>query len=271
MSSSERLANTDPVLSGLIDTHCHLDFSAFDEDREALLSKALALGFERIVIPGTVARDFPKIQALADQFPLIRMAVGLHPYFLDQHHPSDLTQVELMLSCPSVIAVGECGLDFFEADHQSDKQWALFDAQVELAMRYRKPLIVHNRKAHDQMASYLFKKRFDQGGVIHAFTGSVQQAKRYLDLGFCLGIGGSITYPRAQKVQRMVKALPKEAIVFETDAPDMPLFGHQGERNSPLKVIEVINALAALTALTADEWVEQGRRNAYRVLPGLRP
>ncbi|MFT6388683.1 MAG: TatD DNase family protein, partial [Cellvibrionaceae bacterium] len=158
---------------------------------------------------------------------------------------AQLTQLEYYLSQEKCVAVGECGLDAL-IESGLDKQQAIFEQQIQIACKLELPLIIHVRKTHNETLKLLSHYRPKAGGVIHGFTGSVDLAQRYWSLGFYLGIGGSITYPRANKTRKTVKGMPLESLLLETDAPDMPLSGFQGEPNSPLRLPDIAHALAEL-------------------------
>lgn len=250
----------------LIDSHCHLDFSDFDADRDLIVNECAALSIHHFIIPGTTAARFESLISLARQTATFSFALGLHPYFMDEHEPAHLDQLEALLVTQNVCAVGEIGLDFYLPETNKAAQVDLFLAQLSLACQYQLPVILHVRKAHDEMTKLLRDYRFSGGGIVHAFTGSVQQAERYIELGFCLGLGGSITYPRANKVRKMAAALPDTCIVLETDSPDMPLSGYQGQRNTPAQLVKVAQQLAQLRGQSVDDIARLTTANVERTL-----
>ena len=231
----------------LFDTHCHLDFDCFSEIRQEVLEACAEVGVERLLVPGVSAQGWDKLMAFAGQAkagcPEVDIALGMHPCFLDRHRLEDLARLEQLLETRQVTAVGEIGLDFWSPEADRDAQITLFSDQLLLACRYRLPILLHARKSHDQLLAIIRRSGFDQGGIVHAFSGSEQQGKAYLKLGFKLGVGGAVTYPRAQRLRRTVKALGMEAWVLETDAPDMPLCGRQGQLNRPDYLPEVFSVL----------------------------
>ena len=172
--------------------------------------------------------------SLAQQYPSVRIALGIHPYFLNQHETHHLSALSDAISQnrDAVVAVGECGLDYV-LDISPAKQGVFFEQQINLATQFKLPLILHHRKSHHDIIGQLKRSGFEHGGVIHAFSGSVEVAREYLNLGFKLGIGGLITYPRGSRLRGVVEAVGIEHIVLETDAPDMPLNTKQGQRNTP--------------------------------------
>lgn len=240
----------------LFDSHCHLDFSQFEPDRSLTLAHARQVGVAKILLPAVTAQRWPQLLAFSQSAGLY-CALGLHPYWLTQHQLSSLHQLEKHLANrpETLVAVGECGLDAVVAPEQMPFQLALLERQIQISIEFDLPLILHVRKAHAELQK-LLKKYPKARGVIHGFSGSYELAMSYIQLGMKLGIGGTITYPRALKTRSAVTRLPLESIVLETDAPDMPLCGHQGQRNSPIHLPLV---LACLTSLRGEspEQIEQ--------------
>ncbi len=229
----------------IIDTHCHLDVDAFDQDRQQVLENARKLGVCGMVIPGIQKSDWSQLIALCKSEPDLYPALGLHPYFVDTHTPQDVTDLQQMIDQHHPLAVGEIGLDFYALETPREKQLSLFESQLKIAKAADLPVILHNRKAHDQMLVMLKKAQL-KGGICHAFNGSLQQARQYMDLGFKLGFGGMLTYARSSKLRKLAANLPIESMVLETDAPDMPPALHQYQRNSPEYLPEVLHALAEI-------------------------
>jgi len=250
---------------GLIDTHCHLDVSAFDPDRKNVLARARANGVAGIVVPGVLAHDWDRLWRLCAGEPDLYPALGMHPVYLDQHRHADLQQLEALLTAHRPVAVGEIGLDYFITDPDRTRQQALFEAQLELARAAHLPVILHVRKAHDRVLSTLKRIRVC-GGTSHAFNGSRQQAAQYIELGFKLGFGGMLTYPRSSKLRALARELPLEAIVLETDAPDMTVARHHGERNSPEYLPDCLVALAEVRGEEPGVIARQTTANAREVL-----
>ncbi len=249
----------------LIDTHCHLDVEEFDPDRAQVLAAARAAGLVGIVIPAIHAAGWPRLLRLcataADLYP----ALGLHPVYLAQHRPEHIADLERALADSRPLAVGEIGLDFCQEGLDPARQQALFEAQLVLARSAGLPVLLHARKAHDQVLATLKRLRV-RGGIAHAFNGSLQQAGKYLDLGFCLGFGGMLTFERSLRLRPLARALPIEAIVLETDAPDLTVATHRGSRNSPAYLPEVLSALAEVRDADPAELAAQTTRNAREVL-----
>lgn len=231
-----------------IDSHCHFDFPPFAGDEDRSLARARAAGLQAIIVPATEADHFARILALTERDPLLWGALGLHPIMLARHNEAALAQLEACLAPrpARIVAIGEVGLDLFIDDPQLARQQALLQAQLRLAQRYDLPVILHSRRSHDQLAACLRRTDVPRRGVIHGFAGSLQQAQTFLQLGYLIGVGGTISWPRAQKTRRVIAQLPLSALVLETDAPDMPLCGWQGQPNRPERVVQVFQALCAL-------------------------
>ena len=248
----------------LTDAHCHLDFPDFDSDREAMLQRARAAGVKRFILPGTTAATWLRTLDLASQHEDIHPCLGLHPYFLNEHREEHLTALQQLLEThPQVVAVGEIGIDFWHSPDQKEqeRQWFFFDVQLELAKQFNLPAVVHIRKAMDQVIQRLRQAQLPCGGLAHAFSGSQQQAEQLVELGFKLGLGGALTYPRAQKLRRIATHLPMSAFLLETDSPDMPLQGFQGQRNEPGRLPQVLEVLAELRQETPERLAQELESN----------
>lgn len=231
----------------LIDTHCHLDFPVFDSDRAALLAECRQLGVGEYIIPAVGEENWGRVMALAAEHDGISYALGVHPWYVGGQTPAVLTRLQQRLAerPRGLVAVGECGLDL-RSHVPQEGQLEMFEAQVELAKEHELPLIVHSVRANDTVAKILRRLRPACGGVIHAFSGSLQQAEVFWQLGFRLGIGGVISFERANKTREAVRDMPLEALLLETDAPDMPLQGQQGAPNTPANLPIIAQLLADL-------------------------
>jgi TatD DNase family protein len=254
----------------LIDTHCHLDLSLFDRDREAVLQRAVDARVEKIVIPATTFAHWSKLAALTQQYPNVFAAYGLHPMFMSQHQQQDLDTLAHYLASEKAIAVGECGLDFFIFDKQENHdvakkaQHILFYAQLALAQQYQLPVIIHSRKSLDLVLKAI-RLHPNLRGVIHSFSGSQQQAHRLIDHGFYLGFGGVITYSRAKKLRHLVSTLPLDALLLETDAPDQPDSEHYGQRNEPAFLMNIAQTIADLRHISVQDLVKTTTKNANKL------
>jgi TatD DNase family protein len=236
------------------DSHCHLDFDVFDSNRQSLITQCQSMGIHRIVVPAASPNNWKKILELhkntvQSQFS-IHPCLGIHPWFvesLDAYHLDDLS-VLVKLHSNQLAAIGETGIDGVIAQKYNNlsKQITFFEFQLHLANTYNLPVIVHHQRSHNNIIQIIKQIKLVKSGIIHAFSGSYQQAKTYLDLGFKLGIGGTITYPRATKTINTIKRLPIDSFVLETDAPSMPLFNEQGEVNTPTNIIKIFSRLCEL-------------------------
>jgi len=238
----------------LVDTHCHLDLPAFDADRASVLERSRASGVNTIVVPGVQADGWGRL------YP----ALGLHPAYLEQHADADLKVLESRLAEHRPVAIGEIGLDYYLKDLDQTRQQELLEAQLQMARAADLPVILHVRKAHDRMLSTL-KRMHVRGGIAHAFNGSLQQAARYAELGFKLGFGGMLTFERSSKLRALAKAVPIESIVLETDAPDMTVAQHRGQRNSPEYLPFCLAALAEVRGADPQVIARQTTKNAREV------
>ena len=229
----------------LIDSHCHLDDDRFDRDRAEIIEAAAASGVRRIVVPGTAANRWEKIKSLCDANPCLYPAYGLHPWFVEQHQSIHLRELDEWLERESAVALGECGLDFYDSRRDESWQKQLFREQAQIGFNHRLPLIVHSRRALDDVVA-LLRKQPHHGGVVHSFSGSLQQARQLYDLGFKIGIAATVGFERARKLRAVVAAMPDDALLLESDAPDQPGSGHRGELNQPAFIVEHLEVMAEL-------------------------
>ncbi len=230
----------------LVDSHCHLDFPAFDLDRQAILARCKKTGIKTIIVPGVIQAGWEGLLSLCSRHHgMLYPALGLHPLFLAQHKKNDLPELARQVRHHRPVAIGEIGLDYYTPGQNRILQLNYLESQLDIAEDAGLPVILHVRKAHDAVLGCLRRRRL-KGGVAHAFNGSRQQAEQYLELGFKLGFGGAVTYPRASRLRRLAQQLPLDALILETDAPDMAPANHHGERNQPDFLPEIVNALADL-------------------------
>lgn len=251
----------------LFDTHCHLDISDFDKDLVEVLARARSVGVGSIVIPAIDAARWKGLLQLCDGKQGLYPALGLHPMFYKQHEPkADIARLEKLVSENELAAIGEIGLDFYlERGHKGEQlQYELFEKQLVIAKDAGLPVILHVRKAHEEVLKRLKDARV-VGGTAHAFNGSLELAQRYIDLGFKLGFGGMVTYDKSTKLRELVKQLPLESIVLETDAPDMSPSNHHGERNSPEYLPEIAQVIADLREISIDDVARITTTNAREI------
>ncbi len=276
-----------PDLPFLIDTHCHLDAAEFDRDREAVGDEAARNGVGAIVIPAIAVSNFDAVATLARSTAGGCYALGIHPILTASAHEDDIATlreaVAAALDDPRFVAIGEIGLDLFvptlTTPEAIARQTWFFDEQLKIARDFELPVLLHVRRAQDQVLAGLRRVRRHRGdttatGIAHAFNGSRQQADHYVALGFKLGFGGASTYERALRIRALARALPDDAIVLETDAPDIAPSWVQGPdgragRNAPGELARIAGQLAALRGTTVDALAVQTTRNACAVLPRL--
>jgi TatD DNase family protein len=265
----------------LIDTHCHLDASEFDVDRAAVIERATKEGVRAIVIPAVARANFETVRALAHSFPGGSYALGIHPISVPNAQESDLAELERQIrqsmDDQRFVAIGEIGLDFFiptlREPGMRAKQEAFYVAQLDLAERYGVPVLLHVRRSQDLLLKHL-RRRSRIGGIAHAFNGSFQQADQFIEHGFALGFGGAMTYTRALQIRRLAEQLPVDALVLETDAPDIPPAwlaapGAARARNEPSEVARIADTLAQLRQSTVEDVIQVTATNARRSLPRL--
>ena len=246
----------------LTDTHIHLDQSEYAADLPRVLARSRAAGVVRWIVPTIASAQWAALPELHQQHSGLFYALGLHPWFLLAEEEAALGQLaRLLASSPAgLVAIGECGLDG-RIEVPMALQMRYLEAQLELAKQFNLPLILHSRGTHNELLALLTRHRPPAGGVIHAFSGSRQQAEQFWQLGFYLGIGGAITYPRAAKTRQAVAVLPEASLLLETDGPTMPLCGFQGQRNEPCRVAEVLVELASLRGIEPEKLAENIEQN----------
>jgi len=267
------------------DSHCHFDFVEFNADRAALWQACNAQGITHLLMPGVTPDQWQTAAQLCAQYAGLFYAAGIHPHWIEQQSLLQKNAADLLTEstrekiialisneivqengagAARCVAVGECGLDKLIVT-PIELQQQLLVAHIEAANQLHKPLIIHCVRAHNELIALLKKNKPVVGGVIHAFSGSYEVAQQYVDLGFYLGVGGTITYERAQKTRAAVAQIPLEFLVLETDAPDMPLQGKQGQRNSPEHIPQIAQVLADLRGIAVDEVAAITCRNAIRL------
>lgn len=237
------------------DTHTHLDYlqKATGEPLSQLMENAKQAGVEKILIVAVVERDFKTIQVMTALYPEhLYYGLGLHPLYIKEHSESDLLLLEQALATrdKNGTAVAEIGLERAVPELLNDELWQkqchFFESQLYLAKQFNLAVNIHSRKSHDQIFTFLKRIDVPKRGVIHGFAGSYDQAKRFVDLGYKIGVGGTITYERANKTRQAIAKLPLEALLLETDSPDMPVFGFQGQPNRPERLVKSFEALCFL-------------------------
>lgn len=260
----ERSAQRSPIQApGLFDSHAHLDAPDFDVDRAQALYAARTAGVTQILIPAVAAAAWPALRALCESETGLYPAYGLHPCYLSKHVDADLGALDAWLTRHRAFAVGECGLDDGEPDHA--RQLVLLNGQMEIARRHDLPMVLHARHAFEDVILALQRFGKPLRGVVHSFSGSVEQARQLWRLGFYVGIGGPVTHDRAKRLRRTVEALPLETLLLETDSPDQPGARHRGQRNEPAFLIDVLDCVAALRGTDPATVARETTRNAERL------
>lgn len=250
----------------LIDTHCHIDIERHFPDYVQVLHRARTAGVQGMILPGVTRDGWDRLYSLCQQDEGLHAAPGLHPMYLPIHSPHHLEELESLINSHNQVALGEIGLDYHGEGIDRNAQQHLFEAQLKIASNAQLPVLLHVRKAHDQVLATLRRKNFPYGGIVHAFSGSYQQACQYVKLGFVIGFCGTLTYDRARRIRAIAAELPQEAIVIETDSPDIPLARHRGERNLPEYLPEILEVLATLRTEEPEETALYTVVNAQRVL-----
>lgn len=264
-----------------IDSHCHLDAPEFDADRAAVVARARTAGVDQVVIPAVGAFDFDVARELAHAYGYA-YGLGIHPLYVMQAQEQDLTLLAQLLEQhrddPRLVAIGEIGLDFFVPGLDPARQEFFYAEQLKLARRFALPVILHVRKSADQLLRGL-RRIAVPGGIAHAFNGSAQQARTFVELGFRLGFGGTLTFDRSLQIRRLAAQLPESALVLETDAPDIPphwLYKTADERaagatsrNEPAELPRIAESLAVLRGWTLEQTAAITRANTRAALPRL--
>ena len=245
----------------LIDSHCHLDDERFDSMRNAVIERANQAGVDSIVLPATTAARWPRVKTVASEFPGIYPAYGLHPMFIEQHQQQHIAELDKWLDLEKPVAVGECGVDFFQSKKDADWQWHLFKEQLQLANNHQLPVIVHVRKGLDEVLACLRRTAL-KGGVIHSFSGSLQQAQQLVDLNFKLGIAATVGFERAKKLRKIVSEIETSALLIESDAPDQPGPQYRGQLNEPGYIPSHLQVMAELRGCSLQDLAVELNRNA---------
>lgn len=253
-------------MNKFIDTHCHFDFPVFYNDITNSLSLAQQAQVEKMIIPAVARWNFDVVTELSNEYPQLYSALGLHPLYIEEHREKHLLELEQKLKINSrCVAVGEIGLDGYMENPQPEKQERFLIAQLKLAAKFDLPVILHSRKTHDTLSALLRRYDVPRKGVVHGFAGSQQQAKQFIQQGYFIGVGGTITYERAQKTRRAIASLPLEYLLLETDAPDMPVSGFQGEPNRPERIQHIFSQLCELRQESPEVIAQQLHLNSLQL------
>jgi TatD DNase family protein len=253
----------------LIDSHSHFDDRSFDPDRDAAWQRAREAGVEAQIIPAVTAADWPRVKEICGRYPGLYPAYGLHPMFCHLHREQDLEALQQWLQTEAPVAVGECGLDFYIENPDKGKQQRIFEAQLELAQEHKLPVIIHARKAVEEVIQTL-RRYPGVRGVLHSYSGSEEQALRLMELGFKMSFGGPVTFPRASRLRKLVSRLPLEAILLETDSPDQPDSSHRNQRNEPAYLPLILQEISSLRQ-ESPELVAETTSDNTKALFGIAP
>jgi TatD DNase family protein len=253
----------------LIDSHSHFDDRSFDPDRDAAWQRAREAGVEAQIIPAVTAADWPRVKEVCQRYTGLYPAYGLHPMFCHLHREQDLETLQQWLQVEKPVAVGECGLDYYIENPDKEQQQHIFEAQLELAQEHKLPVIIHARKAVEEVIQTL-RRYPNVRGVLHSYSGSEEQALRLMELGFKMSFGGPVTFPRASRLRKLVSRLPLEAILLETDSPDQPDSSHRNQRNEPAYLPLILQEISSLRQ-EPPELVAETTSNNTKALFGIAP
>jgi TatD DNase family protein len=255
-------------MNNIIDTHCHLDFRQFDEDRSEVINRARIQGIKRIVVPAVDLDGCTRVVGLAERYEEVYAAVGVHPNSSAGWEGSWLDRLRDFANHPKVVAIGEIGLDYYREHSPPETQREAFSLQLELAAEIGLPVIVHNRQASNDVLAML--KQSPQSdclskGVLHSFSGEWDTAQTALDMGYYLGFTGPVTFKNADSLRSIAKRVPLKRLLVETDSPYLAPQKYRGRRNEPSFVALVVKQLAALHAISKDELARITTDNAIRL------
>lgn len=256
----------------LVDTHCHINFDAYDEDRSAVIQRAAEAGVGRIIVPATDLTTSQEAIDLASQYSGVFAAVGIHPNSTAHFTDDNLDTIQTLAARNKVVAVGEIGLDYYWDKSPQSMQHQAFEAQLDLAAKLELPVIIHNRDASDDVmailenwAATLPESLKDRPGVLHSFSAPAIIAERALKIGFYLGFTGPITYKNAENLRRIATNVPQDRLLVETDGPFLTPVPHRGRRNEPAFIPHIIDRLASLRLTSADIIGQATTHNAARL------
>ena len=248
-----------------IDTHCHLDAAEFDADREQVHARALAAGVATQVVPAISEVNCVAVADVCRRYPGCLPAWGMHPMYVNTHETAHLAALRRRIDEWRPVAIGEIGLDLFASGLDFSTQEFFYIEQLKIARDYDLPVLLHCRRANDPILKQL-RRVGVKAGIAHAFSGSRQQAEQFLKLGFKLGFGGAFTWSRASNLRGLARELPLDAIVLETDSPDIPPVWLGRNRNEPAELVGIANELAALRGISVEEVARATSLNAWSVL-----
>jgi TatD DNase family protein len=245
----------------LFDSHSHFDVAEFEHDRADVITRAVKAGITQQLVPAIDFKSWENLRLICQLYTGLYPAYGLHPMFLSEHLPEHVGELRRWIEREKPNAVGECGLDFFIEGLDAEQQRFYFMEQLKLAREFELPVVIHARRAVDDVIASI-KKIGGLRGVVHSYSGSEEQAAQLFKLGFSIGIGGPITYDRAQRLRRLVSRMPMEFLLLETDSPDQPNADCRGQRNEPARLIDVLKVIAELRAQPQEDVARATTANA---------
>jgi len=248
----------------LVDSHCHLDFDVFDEDRNEVITRAKTNGISDIIIPGVSRNNWSKIQLICRNNKHIHPCYGLHPYLVAQHTNNDIDHLKQWINQNHCVAIGECGLDYRSGQADRKTQMSFFELQLEVALDLHLPVVIHSVLATEDIIKIIHKNP-GLHGMVHSYSGSYEQAMVLIEAGFYISLGGTLTYEHAKKVRNVASNIPLSSILLETDAPDQPDQEHNGQRNEPSYLVNVLECLSQLRDENKEEIAEQTSINARKL------
>jgi len=252
------------ITAKIIDTHCHLDFDAFDDDRDEVIHRAIAKNISHIIIPATQKTNWRAIHDLCENSQTLSPCYGFHPYWANEPNNSDIDELETWVNINPCVGIGECGLDYREGQIERKIQLKLFEAQLGIAANNKLPIVIHSINATEDIIN-LLKKYPDIKGKMHSYSGSYQQAQQLIERDFYISFGGTITYENATKHRATASRIPLTHLMIESNSPDQPDSSHQDERNEPSYIVNVLQCLSDLRVEGIDAITEQTTLNAKRL------
>ena len=252
------------TFSPIIDSHCHLDFDAFDKDRTQVISRAKNNNVSKIIVPATQKRNWHTIQNICSDDEGLYACYGLHPYWTSSHTAEDIDDLSRWATQPDCYGIGECGLDYREGQADKQLQLNLFEAQLRIATENNLPVIIHSINATEDIIN-LIKKYPECKGKMHSYSGSYQQAQQLIDLDFYISFGGTITYKNASKHRATASKVPLDSLMIESNSPDQPDATHKDERNEPAYLINILECLAELRDEGIEKIAEQTTMNTQHL------
>ncbi|HEY41607.1 MAG TPA: TatD family hydrolase [Dehalococcoidia bacterium] len=260
---------TTPLIT-LVDTHAHLDADEFGTDRDEVITRAHDAGVTSIITVGTSVESGQRSIELAEQYPGILASIGIHPHAASTTTEADIDSIARLAGHPRVVAIGEIGLDFYRDYSPRDSQLQVLQWQLEMAVRLDLPVAIHCRQAHEEMLAILhdWTTRYPERhspGVIHCFMGDIETARGYLEMGFYLSLGGYITYPVNRNAHDVMRFIPADRLMVETDCPFLTPQLYRGQRNEPSYVRYTAEELAEIRGVPLETLARETTKNARRL------